>query len=328
MKKARILVPLILTLVILGDVLGGCRFREESPVPESRQEIPPLPKALEGEAGKEPVLQVYLSEEGTLQEMKFEDYIAGVVAAEMDPTWPTQALAAQAVIARSFTLQKIDEQGGVPQRNAHASTDIEEFQAYDAGRINDRVRQAVKMTRGEVAVYQGEFIRGWFHAYAGPRSALADEGLEFEGGNPPYIKIVESPATDIIPAEERDWSASFSLEEVREAVAELAGRDPGPIREVKISKKGPSGRATRLKFNDVEVSAPSLRIELDSQVFRSTFIEKLEVKEGTLFLEGTGYGHGVGMCQWGARALAEEGRSYDDIVRYFYKDISLVRMWS
>jgi stage II sporulation protein D len=151
-----------------------------------------------------------------------EEYLMGVVAAEMNPNWPMEALAAQAIIARSFTLQKIAEDGGVPGRNAHASTDIKEFQAYNAAEINDNVRQAVESTRGQVAVHGNQFIRGWFHAYAGPRTALAREGLEFQGPNPPYIQIVDSPAEDTIPDEERDWQASFSLSRY----ATLSGKSP------------------------------------------------------------------------------------------------------
>lgn len=313
----------LLLIFLICLALGGeCRLR-------SREEgqAPPLPEALGAEEGKEPSLKVYDHETGAVQEMPFEEYIAGVVAAEMDPKWHENALAAQAIIARSFSLQKIKEHGGVPERDAHVSTDIEEFQAYDETRINDRVRRAVEKTRGQVAVYRGDFIRGWFHAYAGPRTALADEGLEFEGGNPPYIQIVASPGEDIVPVEEANWSTSFSLAEVQQAVGECTGQDPGPVASVKIVKKGPSGRATRIKVNDVEVSAPALRIALGSTEMRSTYIEKMQLENGRLNLAGSGYGHGVGMCQWGARALAEEGNSCEDIVHYFYRDVDIVRAW-
>lgn len=256
-----------------------------------------------------------------------EEYIKGVVAGEMDPTWPLEALAAQAIIARTFTLQKIAETGGVPHRNAHASTDIEEFQAYSAEDITPEVEEAVRVTRGEVACYSDQFIRAWFSAYAGPRTALAYEGLAFEGGNPPYIHIVESPGGEIIPPEEGNWSASFTLEEVRSAVASATGSDPGPVEEVKIKEYGPSGRAVVFAINGREISGPSLRLSLGSTKMRSTFLDSLEVKEGKLVMSGTGYGHGVGMCQWGARALVSKGMSPEEIVNYFYKDIQIITLW-
>ena len=252
--------------------------------------------------------------------------IFGVVAAEMDPQWPEEALAAQAIIARSFTLQKIGDEGGFPEHGAHASTDIEEFQVYSAERINDRVRKAVNKTKGQVAVYRNEFIRGWFHAFAAAY-ALAGEGLDFKEGNPPYIQIVESPGKEIVPKEEGYWSASFSAEKVRGRLKRKRQR-PWPIVDFEISEKGPSGRATRFKINGVEVSAPSLRLALGSTEMRSTYTEDLAVQGDQITLSGVGYGHGVGMCQWGARALAEDNWSARDIVKYFYRDIEIVQAWS
>ena len=317
-----------LVLLVIYILLGGCRLKPQDPEPLAEPEAPPLPESIRQEEGQEPVIKVYMHETGTVEEMGIEEYISGVVAAEMDPEWHEEALAAQAIIARSFTLQKIGDEGGVPEHGAHASTDIEEFQAYSAERINDRVRNAVNQTKGQVAIYQNELIRGWFHAFAGPRTALADEGLEFEDGNPPYIQIVDSPGKEIVPEEEGNWSASFSSAEVRAAVEEVAGSDPGPVVDLEISEKGPSGRATRIKINGVEVSAPSLRLALGSTEMRSTYIEDLAVEGDQVTFSGSGYGHGVGMCQWGARALAEDDWSAREIVEYFYRDIDIVQAWS
>lgn len=313
-------------LVLLGGSTGCGRLAPIEP-PLGRPEPPPLPPQLQQEGNGEPNILVYIAEEGVVREMPFEEYIAGVVAGEMNPNWPLEALAAQAIIARTFTLQKIAEDGGVPERGAHASTDIEEFQAYSAADITDQVRQAVEMTRGEVAYHNNEFIRGWFSAFAGPRTAEADEGLGFEGENPPYIQIVESPAEGVIPEEEGEWSASFPLERVRNVVREVTGKDPGPVERVEIKEFGSSGRAAVFQVNDLEVSGPGLRLGLGSTEMRSNFVEELSVAEGALHMSGSGFGHGVGMCQWGARAMAERGRSPEDIVHYFYRDINIATVW-
>lgn len=287
---------------------------------------PSIPSAIKRGERQEPLINVYIAEEDLVQEMPMEDYVAGVVAGEMDPTWPVEALAAQAILARTFTLQKIAETGGVPRRSAHASTDIEEFQAYSAEKINDKVRKAVRTTRGMVACHKNNFIRAWFHAYAGPRTALADEGLAFKY-NPPYICSVKGRGGKIIPPEEKDWSAEFSLEDVRNAVLEATGKDPGAITEIKVARYGPSGRAVTFLVNGQEISGPALRLGLESTEMRSTFLEKMELGEGNLCMSGTGYGHGVGLCQWGARAMAEEGNTSEEIVQYFYKNIRLVSLW-
>jgi len=326
-KKTSFIFTVVLML-LLCTVSSGCRPGEITP-PEREEEgaSPSVPPEIDVGEGKEPQLSVYIAESGAVEVMPMEEYIAGVVAGEMDPNWPLDALAAQAIIARTFTLQKIAETGGVPHRNAHASTDIEEFQAYSAEKINSTVREAVNKTRGEVACYKNQFIRAWFSAYAGPRTARADEGLNFEGGNPPYIQIVDSPGKEIVTPEEANWSAGFSLEKVREVVKETTGQDPGPVEQVEIKEKGPSGRVDTFVVNDREISGPGMRLGLGSTEMRSTFVEEMSIEGGMLKMSGTGYGHGVGMCQWGAKALAEEGKSPEDIVNYFYRDIHIVTLW-
>lgn len=336
MERRKILFSLFLIIITLS-LLAGCPRRgpQRRPVPltertrENRRPAarPEIPAPINQGANQEPELRVYIAGRNQIRTMKFEEYLMGVVAAEMEPTWPKEALAAQAIIARSFTLQKIATDGGVPRRRAHASTDIREFQAYDAARINDNVREAVASTRGQVAVYQGQFIRGWFHAYAGPRTALAREGLDYRGPNPPYIRIVDSPAEEVIPEEQRDWSASFPLSRVRNVVRSATGRDPGYPRRIEVAQKGPSGRVLRFRVNNVEISGPQMRLGLGSTEMRSTFVDQIRIEGNRLVMSGNGFGHGVGMCQWGANALAEQGRSAEEIVKHYYRNVDIVKIW-
>ncbi len=318
--------PLFLVLLLFVSCLISCQARSHLPAWPWSSKTPSIPSAIKEGERQEPHIDVYMAEEDRIDEMPIEDYVAGVVAGEMDPDWPLEALAAQAILARTFTLQKIAETGGVPQRNAHASTDIEEFQAYSAEKINNKVREAVRSTRGLVACYENECIRAWFHAFAGPRTALANEGLAFKG-NPPYICSVKGLGGKIVPSEEKNWSAIFSLEEVRNAVLEATGRDPGVVTEVKVARYGPSGRVATFLVNKQKVSGPALRLGLGSTEMRSTFVEEIDLDGENLCMSGTGYGHGVGLCQWGARAMAEEGSQAAEIIQYFYKNIHLVSLW-
>jgi len=336
MDKKLLLVGILLVVLLIS--ISGCPFRRQpelTPAPfgqpkagrEQKPAQPAIPAEISQGANQEPKLRVFIAERNQIRTMNMEEYLQGVVAAEMVPTWPIEALAAQAIIARTFTLHKIEEFGGVPQRNAHASTNIEEFQAYDAARINDNVRAAVEKTRGQVLVHNNQFIRAWFHAYAGPRTALAREGLGFKGPNPPYIQIVDSKAGAVIPAEEKNFTASFPLYRIRTVTRQIVGRDPGKVTRVEIAQKGPSGRVTRFRVNDLEVSGPQLRLGLGSTVMRSTFINRLNIEGNNLVMSGTGYGHGVGMCQWGAKGLAEKGRSAAEIAKYYYRNIEIIKLW-
>jgi stage II sporulation protein D len=309
-----------------GEDTGQMRYRAEGS-PENGAEKPPLPEALGAEEGQEPSLKVYVVEEGASKEMKFEEYVAGVVGGEIMNDWPEEVIKAQAIIARTFVLQFIDEKGGSRYENAHISTDIEEAQAWDQESVNEAIQKAVEDTRGQVMVYDGEFIRAWFHSNAGGVTATADEGLNFKDGNPPYIQSVESPDEQApIPEDEWNWTEIFGIDEVRKAASGL-GKDVADFKEVTVGEKGPSGRALTIRFDDVEVSAPELRIALGSERMKSTLLEGISLEDNQVVMKGRGYGHGVGMSQWGGYVMAQEGKSAEDIINAYFKDVQIVKMW-
>jgi stage II sporulation protein D len=276
--------------------------------------------------GTEPQITVYMHETGEKKTMKMEEYIAGVVAGEMKPDWPVQALAAQAIVARTFTLEEIENKGGVPARGTQASTDIKEFQAYNAKEVNDNVKKAVEMTRGMVAVYQGKPIRTWFHASAGGITATAKEGLNYREAEPPYIQSVQSP-DDLAPADVKNWTASFGKDEVI-ATLDKMGQKVTNIDSVEIGEKGPSGRATSLVVNKtVRVSAADFRVQIGSTELKSMLLDKVTVEGDKVTFSGKGYGHGVGMSQWGAHKMAKEGKKPEDIVSHYFKGVTVEKRW-
>jgi stage II sporulation protein D len=300
-----------LLLLIFAFITIGC------PIPARRPEI-----------RQEPTISLFLHETGKIKNIEMEEYIQGVVAAEMDPNWHPNALAAQAILARTFTLEKMEE-GGVRERGTDASTDVEEFQAYDRARINDQVREAVNRTRGMVALYRNKYINAWFFADGGGRTAAsAVEGLAYKEEPAPYIRSVKDPGYAITLPENRDWTARFPKGEVRRAVKEVTGQDPGADFSARIVSRGPSGRATSIRIGDVTVSAPALRLALGSMEMRSTLVDEFAVQGDALVVSGKGFGHGVGMSQWGARALAEQGKSPEEILQYFFRGIRIERRWN
>ncbi|NLW07132.1 MAG: SpoIID/LytB domain-containing protein [Clostridia bacterium] len=303
------LLAVVLLLLFFSQLAGACRAPARRP------------------AGEEPNISLYLHETGEIKRINLEEYLLGVVAAEMTPDWHQNALAAQAILARTYTMKKIMD-GGVEARGTDASTDIEEFQAYDADKVNDNVRQAVESTRGQVVMYQGNYINGWFHAYGGSRTAAsAVEGLSYEREEAPYIHSVPDPGQAITTAENKSWTADFSSSELAAAVKKVSGQNPGSIKTISIAERGPSGRVTRFKVNGQTVNAPALRLALGSERLRSTLISDVTLKGERVVFAGEGYGHGVGMSQWGARALAEQGKTPEEIINYFFKDIELVKVW-
>jgi stage II sporulation protein D len=326
-KKVRRWLGVLLVLLLVVAAVSGCRlFRRPQPRPQEDERSVEIPAEISRGEGQEPQLRVYIAEQGSIVTMDFEEYIMGVVAAEMDPDWNIEALAAQAIKARTFTLQKIAEQGTLPNRNAHASTDIEEFQAYDASRINDNVRDAVKQTRGMVVAFEGEFVRSWFHAYCGGITATPSAGLNFQGEDPPYLRPVENPCFDFIDEDQRFFTVNFTKEQIRNAVREITNEDPGDFNNIEIAEEE-NGRAVVFRVGNVDVLAPELRLALGSTELRATWVDPPEVSGNSVVFSGRGFGHGVGMCQWGANAWAEQGRSAQEIVESFFPGTNIQKIW-
>ncbi|MDD4600307.1 hypothetical protein SDC9_22915 [bioreactor metagenome] len=318
--KYRVLYAVIALTIVVGLILSGC---QQSP---QKKETPAPPPHNQEDQQKEPEITVYMHDTGQKKTMKMEDYIAGVVAGEMKADWPIEALAAQAIIARTFTVQAIEEKGGVPERGTQASTDIKEFQAYNDKEVNNNVRRAVEMTRGLVVTYQGKPINSWFHASAGGITALAKEGLDYKKDEPPYIKSVQSP-DDMAPADVKNWTVTFTKAEIMNVLAKQ-GKQVGSIDSFAIGDKGPSGRALTFAINnDIRVSAPEMRLGLGSTELKSLLLDKVEVKGESVVFTGKGYGHGVGMSQWGAHKMATEGKKPEEIIGHYFKEVTIEKRW-
>ncbi len=322
MKTGRLVMVGMLLLMLF---MGGCTFFKKAPE-KPPQEVSENRVIRMAEAGEEPILKVFIHEREETKEMKFEEYLQGVVAAEMKTDWPLEALAAQAILARTFTLEAIKSKGGAPMHGTDACTAVEHFQAYDKEAVNDRVREAVEMTRGQVVTHGDDYIKAWFSAYAGEKTALAKEGLAFREEEPPYIVSVKNPGAKYAPPEDKEWTASFSKDEIKAALAEL-DQEAGPVEKVTIAQKGPTGRAVTIKIDDVEVDGADFRVALGSTELKSILLEEISQSGDEVTFRGKGYGHGVGMCQWGAYGLAVEGRKPEQIVEYYFKDVELKKLW-
>ncbi|WP_309294772.1 SpoIID/LytB domain-containing protein [Desulfotruncus alcoholivorax] len=311
-------IKIIAALVVVLGILWACNL---NPQRKPLERVPGAPD-------KEPTISLYVNEKGTRENIKLEDYLAGVVAAEMEPTWSINALAAQAIVARTFTMENIQAGRVKKLHGTDASTSVEEFQAYDPSRINDNVRKAVKMTRGKVITYQNDYIKGWFSACDGGISASAQEGLGYNKGPTKYIKAgARDGCLAVTSPQNRDWHAEIPLDRVREAVKNITGTDPGDVNKVKIVERGPSGRVTKIQIGSATVGGSELRLALGSEQVRSTLISRAEVQGNNLLLEGNGFGHGVGLCQWGSQKMANEGKDPEEIIKFYFRDVKIQKLW-
>ncbi len=315
----------LLALLLMAALLTGCMRADGGAPGDAQGEKPQLPEDLRTDADGVPILKVYDVENETVSQMDIETYVMGVLAGEMKNDWPEEALKAQAILARTFVLKFIETKDS-KYEGADISTDVSEAQAYSEADINDRVRAAVEETRGQVMSYEGELPQAWFHAHAGGRTELPSVSLEYREADPPYLAATDSPDSEKAPEDVQHWTASFDAGAFQKACAD-AGLATGLPETVEIGETGASGRAKTLLVNGSPVSAPSLRLQLGANAMKSTLLDSVTVEDGEVTMKGRGFGHGVGMSQWGAYGMAEEGATAEEIVRHYFQNIDIVRLW-
>lgn len=274
----------------------------------------------------EPTISLYVHDTGQTIWLKMDDYIAGVIAAEMDPAFPLEALAAQAVTARSITIWSMVN-GGTPRQlhKTDACTSMNHLQVYNPKRVNARVRQAVQDTRGLIATYQGEPINAFFSSFAGGQTATLEESFPTSAdiGKTPYLSSVPSPASASTPDNIQKWEAAIPLSTLRR----IAGSKAGSFTSVTIVARGPSGRATRVQLGNTQLTGAELRSRLGTSVLKSTLIDQIYTNGSKVVFVGRGWGNGVGLDQWGAHAMAEKGSSHEDIIRHYFQGIDILKLW-
>lgn len=323
------IIRVIICMAVISIVSTGCMRRGGESLTwqltDSDGRLPALPAGLEIGRDGVPRLTVYDGEEDSIDETDVETYVAGVVAGEMKNDWPMEALKAQAILARTFTLKYCDDKKS-KHEGADISADVREAQAYAPNSVNARVEQAVSETRGLAMAYDGEYVNAWFHAHAGGMTELPSVALEYRGGDPAYLKPTLSVESGEAPEKARAWTATFTREQVAKACAD-AGVKVGSVESVKIGETGESGRAKTLLVNGEAVSAPSFRLQIGANQLRSTLIDEISVDGDAVTFTGRGFGHGVGMSQWGAYQMAEDGAGAAEIVKHYFPGVDIVKLW-
>ena len=279
-------------------------------------------------------MRVYVVEDQQVEERELENYVAGVLAGEMKNDWPLEALKAQAILARTFVLKFVQEKES-QYPGADISTDIEEAQAYDASAVNERIQQAVEETRGLVLSCEGELPYAWFHAHSGGMTEYARAGLGWEKDEPAYTQPSRGTEPEqLSDAKENqqlqaaaEWKVDFTFEEWTAACQKQGVQvEPHAGSQLQISQRGESGRAVTLEIDGQSVNAADLRLALGSTKMRSTLLTSLKIENGKVHMAGKGYGHGVGMSQWGAYGMAQEGKSAEQIIKHYFQKVEIAQI--
>ncbi len=268
-------------------------------------------------------------------EMNLEDYIKGVVAAEMPADFDIEALKAQAVAARTFAYGRIS---GVYKSTAgvHDGNDIctdsthcqawtskesalKKWSIFFAARNWGKIEKAVNATKGMIVVYKGSIANTLFHASSAGRTENSED--VWSGVAVPYLRSVESSDED-----SRGYVTSISIDDA-EFLEKLKETYPDNkfnkdiFKSIHIVDHTEGGRVKTLKIGDTTLKGTEFR-----KLFklRSSAFKIMKNKDGSLKITTTGYGHGVGMSQWGADSLAKKGGTYMEILKHYYTGVDII----
>lgn len=244
--------------------------------------------------------------------VELEEYLYGVVRNEVSTWWPMEAIKAQVIAARTYALYQIKESRG---KDYDVTADVGS-QVY-GGIFSEKWRtsRAVDLTRGKVLAYNGAIFPTYFHATCG--------GATFDAANLWNISL--PPLRGV----KCDWckkSPHYSWEKwvpLKEAETKLknAGYAVGDIEAFEVIKKDSSGRILEIEVKGsqdaVDMAGKDFRLIIGADILRSTNFKATIIRDYVVF-EGSGWGHGVGMCQWGAYYMSRAGKKTDEILRFYY----------
>ena len=268
-------------------------------------------------------LQVLRTKNGLLRAINvvdLDDYVNGVLYHEVSHRWPIEAIKAQAIASRTFAIYQAQEnRRGYYYLKADVSSQV--YGGVYAEKY--RTQKAVEETKGQVLVYNAKILPAFFHATCGGKTE--DAGMLWNVSLAP-LKGVSCAYCKNSP--HFNWSYSIGLSDIRVRLKK-AGYNVSDIYSIKIKSRDPSGRVTLLQFvsqpSSVEISAKDFRSMIGHSVIKSTnFV--LEIQDGIVYFNGKGWGHGVGMCQWGAFAMAKKGKTAQEIVTHYYPGSKVVRL--
>ena len=265
---------------------------------------------------------------GTVETIYLDEYLLGVVAAEMPASYEIEALKAQAIVARTYTIYKIKNEK--KHEGADICDDSSCCQAYITkddrfSKWNEeeresnwaKIEEAVANTKGQIITYNGEPINALFHANSGGETEIASNvwgGIDY-----PYLQAVATSGEE--GYKQYNSSVNMSKDELVEKLKESYPEiiiDFNEQDSINILEYTDSGRVRTIKFGNIQISGVEARkiFGLKSANFSISIGE-------TISFNVIGYGHGVGMSQTGADSMAKEGKTSEEIIHHFYNEVEI-----
>lgn len=257
----------------------------------------------------------------TLNWVRLDDYLKAVLPMEMPPNFPMEALKAQAVASRTFTLRRLNRyrQWGYDLCD-HAPCQL--YGGIEAERPS--TNQAVEATAGQVLYYNGQVLEAVYSGNCGGHTAPIELVMR---GTRPLEPLKGVPDTDdkgqpyCALAPNREWQVLLTKETLQKAFPQV-----GAVRRLAIEEQAPSGHVVRLRLEGekaiLTLTGAEFRAQLGTTVIRSQRFTLTPLSDGWQ-VNGRGSGHGAGLCQWGANGRAHAGQTYTEILQAYYPGATL-----
>jgi len=251
--------------------------------------------------------------------LELEDYLKGVVPKEISDRWPLEAIKAQAIVARTYTLY-IKKQKKYPFYDLTSDISSQVYGGQGAERY--RTSLAVERTQGLILFYNKMILPAYYHAACG---GLTEDVSELWGERLPPLKggacafCKESPHAF--------WKQNVRLKDIQDKL-NANGYNLGLIKEIAVIERNKSQRIKQLKITtrgneEVFISGKDFRNIVGPNFIKSNNYV-IEMKGYYVDFLGKGWGHGIGLCQWGANFMARQGYSFDQILKYYYPGVEIL----
>lgn len=271
------------------------------------------------------------SDSSQIEELPLDEYLYGVVSAEMPASFETEALKAQAVVARTYTIYKIQNNSG-----KHEGADICDnstcCQAWiskedrlskweESSRQNNwnKVVNAVDSTKGKIITYEGKPINAFFHSNSGGKTETT---INVWGGDGyPYLQSVATSGEDAYTQYQSEVTLTKQtfIDKIKEQHEDFE-IDFSSSDCIQILEYTDGNRVKKIKIGNIELSGVEVRTILG---LKSANFE-IKVNEDNVIISVKGYGHGVGMSQTGADSMAKQGSNFEEIIKHFYTGVEIV----
>lgn len=267
-----------------------------------------------GTSSIEKTMVTVLKSNGTVLNIELEEYLIGVVGSEMPASFNIEALKAQAVVARTYTLKKLQNNQAlsdtVKDQVYKDNFQLKEMWGSSYNTYYEKIKKAVKSTEGEFITYNNEYIEAVYHSTS---NGYTEESSFVWKNSFPYLISVESPW---------DLDASTYLRKETKsikAVSDILGVIIDENTKIEVLDTTSGNRISKIKIGDKVFDGVKFRNLLG---LRSTDFD-IEINNDSITFTTRGYGHGVGMSQYGANGMAKTGYNYSQIIHHYYKNVTI-----